>query len=154
MLKVGDKAPLEIKLPSTEGNEVSLSDYLGKYVVIYFYPKDDTPTCTKEACSIRDANAEIQKAGAILLGVSKDDLKSHQRFIKKYNLNYPLLADTEGKLIEAFGVWGEKTLFGKTFMGIKRTTFVIDPQGIIVKVWDDVHSEKHGSEILEFLKGL
>lgn len=151
-LAVGDKAP-DFSAPSVEG-EVSLSSLKGKVVVLYFYPKDDTPGCTAEACAFRDAKAEMQKAGAVVLGVSKDSLDSHARFAEKKGLNFPLLSDPEGKLITLYGAWKEKSMFGKTAMGIERSTFLIDREGIVRKIWRPVRVEGHDREVLECIKSL
>src|SRR5438046_4257293 len=122
MLAVGETAP-DFALRSDDGRRMSLKDFRGKKVVLYFYPKDDTPGCTKEACSFRDNLARVRSKGAIVLGVSKDDLESHAKFREKYSLSFPLLSDPEGKVLGAYGVWKEKSMYGKTFMGIERTTF-------------------------------
>ena len=143
----GSKAPT-FKLNDTNGKEVSLSDFKGKKVVLYFYPRDDTPGCTVEACAFRDAKAQITKKGAVVLGVSKDDEASHQKFVKKYDLNFTLLTDPEHKVIEKYGAWAEKSLYGKKFMGIVRSTFVIDEDGIIMKVFPKVSPDGHVDEIL------
>lgn len=152
MLKIGDKAPLRIKLLDSTGKEVSLTDVLGKYAVVYFYPKDDTTGCTKEACSIRDYRVEIKKLGVEVIGISKDSPESHQKFIKKYHLNFTLWSDQEHALMEAFGVWQEKKFMGRVYMGTVRSTFVIDPKGKIVHVWEKVAPDQHGEELLNFLK--
>ncbi len=152
MLKVGDQAPLEIKVKSMQGQDVSLKDLLGKYVVVYFYPRDNTPGCTKEACSFRDVNTELKKLGVKVIGVSKDSVKSHQKFIDKYGLNFELWSDEEHKLIEAFGAWQEKKFMGRSFMGTVRSTFVIDPQGKIFQVWEKVKPDGHGEEVLKLMK--
>lgn len=154
MLKTGDKAPLDVELIDTSGNKVKLSDYSDKYIVLYFYPKDDTPGCTVEACGFRDSNVDIEKLGAKVIGVSGDDTKSHNKFIKKFGLNFTLLTDEDHKLQDEFGVWGEKSMFGKTFMGTIRTTFIISPQGKIVKAWEKVEAEGHNKEVLDSLKEL
>jgi len=154
MLKEGDKAP-GFSLQASTGSTVSLDDYLGKRnVVLYFYPKDNTPGCTAEACSFRDYSAEFEEAGAVILGVSADSVKSHEGFAAKHHLSFPLLADPDKSVISAYGVWKEKSMYGKTFLGIERTTFAIDKQGIIRKVWPKVKVEGHINEVLEFVKGL
>jgi thioredoxin-dependent peroxiredoxin len=135
------------------GQKHSLKAYKGKPVVLYFYPRDDTPGCVKEACGFRDAQAEIKKAGAIVLGVSRDDQASHEKFAKKYDLNFPLLVD-EGPISEAYGTWVEKTKYGRTYMGIQRATFLIGPDGRIAKVWPRVKPEEHPQHVLEALKAL
>ncbi len=147
MLKEGDKAP-DFELKDQNGKAHKLSSYLGKKVVVYFYPKDDTPGCTKEACSIRDGWTILQKAGYVVLGISADDEKSHAAFAKKYNLPFPLLADTNRKVINAFGAWGEKSLYGKIMQGIFRTTFIIDGNGIIERAITKVDTEHHAEQIL------
>lgn len=152
MLKEGDKAPA-FSLESDSGEKIGLKDLKGKTVVLYFYPKDMTPGCTQEACDFRDSFARLKKAGAVVLGVSKDSVETHRKFINKYQLSFPLLADTEGKVCEAYGVWQEKSLYGRKFMGIVRTTFVISPQGKIEKIFPKVKVKGHVSEILEALGG-
>ncbi len=146
-LQVGDPAPA-FSVKDQDGKEVKLSDLKGEKVVLYFYPKDNTPTCTNQACNIRDNYGSLLKKGYKVFGVSPDSEKSHQRFIKKHNLPFPLLADTEHKMVEAYGVWGEKTLFGRTYMGVLRTTFVIDKKGIIEEIISKVESSKHTDQIL------
>ncbi|HHY83120.1 MAG TPA: thioredoxin-dependent thiol peroxidase [Clostridiales bacterium] len=153
MLKVGDIAP-DFKLKDESGKEVSLSDFKGKKVVIYFYPKDDTPGCTKEACSIRDVYDDILKAGAVVMGISKDNENSHSKFKSKYNLPFYLLSDPEHQVLEKYGAWQEKKLYGKVQMGIARITFIVDEEGIIKKVYSKVNPEVHGEEILEDLKNI
>ena len=152
MLTTGDKAPLKTVIKDSEGNPVSLSERLGKPVVLYFYPKDDTPGCTKEACSFRDWNTDIQKLGVQIIGISKDSPKSHQKFAQKYHLNFELWSDEEHKLMEAFGTWQEKKFIGRKYMGTTRSTFVLDAQGNILKVWEKVNPLEHGQEVYEFLK--
>jgi peroxiredoxin Q/BCP len=152
MLKPQDKAPLNVKLVDENGDETSLNNLLGKYTVLYFYPKDNTPGCTTEACDFRDANAELQKMGVQVIGISKDSLESHQKFSEKYNLNFPLWSDPNHQLLEAFGAWGQKNRFGKLYMGIIRSTFIIDPQGTIIKTWEKVKVKNHKKEVLNFLK--
>lgn len=151
MLTVGSSAPLDITVHDESGQPVSLRSFLGKYVVLYFYPKDDTPGCTTEACSFRDTNTELQKQGAVVIGISKDSPASHQKFKEKYHLNFPLWSDPDRKLIEAFGVWQQKKMMGKTYMGIARSTFLIDPTGNILNVWNTVSPKEHGQQVLEFL---
>ncbi|MBI4392826.1 MAG: thioredoxin-dependent thiol peroxidase [Euryarchaeota archaeon] len=148
MLKEGDKAP-DFRLQDDTGAEVTLKQFIGKDIGLYFYPKDDTPGCTKEACAFRDVKAEFEKKSAVILGVSKDDVASHQRFKKKHNLNFPLLSDPSGKMIEAYGVWQEKSLYGRIFMGIVRTTFVIDRKGNVAKVFPKVKVDGHWEEVLQ-----
>lgn len=147
ILQVGGVAP-EFTSKDQNGNEVKLSDYKGKKVILYFYPQDDTPTCTKEACNLRDNYEMLLAKGYIVLGVSPDNEKSHLKFIKKHSLPFPLLADTDHNIIDNYGVWGEKTTFGKTYMGILRTTFVIDEKGVIQEVIGKVDSANHTDQIL------
>jgi len=150
MLKEGDSAP-DFQLPADDGKTYSLKDLRGSKVVLYFYPKDDTPGCTKEACSFRDNLARVTSKGAIVLGVSKDDLQSHAKFRSKYSLSFPLLSDTDGRVLEAYGVWKEKGMFGKSFLGIARTTYIIDESGRIAKVFPRVKVEGHADEVLAAL---
>jgi peroxiredoxin Q/BCP len=150
MLKVGDKAP-DFTLASSDGSKISLSDFKGKKVILYFYPKDDTPGCTKEACSFRDDMDAFERRKAIVLGVSADDLKSHQKFAQKYSLPFPLLSDVEKKVVRAYGVWKQKSLYGKEFMGIERTTFIIDGRGRIAHVFPKVKVDGHSKDILDKL---
>lgn len=151
MLKVGDKAP-EFTLLDQDGKEVSLSDYRGKKVVLYFYPKDNTPGCTNQACGFRDINQEIRDEGAEVLGVSRDGQKAHTNFIDKHQLNFTLLSDPEKTVHTAYGVWQEKKVFGKVGMGTVRTTFIIDENGEIEKVFDKVKAKDNPEEVLEYLK--
>ncbi len=146
-LKVGVKAP-DFKGRDQNGNLISLSDYTGKKVVLYFYPKDDTPGCTAQACNLRDNYDVLLKKNYVVLGVSADDEKSHQKFIKKYQLPFPLIADTDHIINELYGVWGEKNMFGKTFMGTFRTTFVINEKGIIEEIIEKVKTEDHTAQII------
>lgn len=134
--------------------KVKLSDLRGKNVVLYFYPKDDTPGCTKEACSFRDANHEMQKRGIVVLGVSADDLSSHQKFAEKYGLPFPLLADTDTTVSQLYGVWKEKNLYGKKFLGVNRETYLIDKEGIVRKIWHRVQPETHANEVLATIEAL
>ncbi len=150
MLKEGDPAP-DFRLPADDGKTYALKDLRGQKVVLYFYPKDDTPGCTKEACSFRDNLARLRSKGAVVFGVSKDDLESHAKFREKYSLSFPLLSDPEGKVLGEYGVWKEKSLYGKTFMGIERTTFVIDESGRIRKVFPRVKVDGHVDEVLATL---
>ena len=151
-LSPGDKAP-QFSLPASTGETISLADAAGRKVVLYFYPKDDTPGCVKEACSFRDANADLRAAGVEVLGVSADSLKSHRRFVEKYSLNFPLLSDEEKTVSTAYGAWGEKTAWGKTTVGMKRMTFLIDEEGVIRKVWPKVRPDGHAEEVLKAVKG-
>ncbi|OYV85815.1 MAG: thioredoxin-dependent thiol peroxidase [Ignavibacteriae bacterium 37-53-5] len=146
-LSEGRKAP-DFTLKDDNGETVKLSAYKGKKVVLYFYPKDDTPGCTKEACSFRDGFKEIQKMGAIVLGVSPDSVGSHKKFKEKFHLNFPLLSDEEKKVVNAYGVWKEKALYGRKYMGVERTTFVIDENGKIKKVFSKVKVDGHYEEVL------
>lgn len=152
MLTIDQIAPLDIKVLDESGNETSLGDFLGKYLVLYFYPKDQTPGCTKEACEFRDMNTEIEKLGAKVIGISADDQKSHQKFRDKHQLNFTLLSDPDHQLLEAFGVWGQKSLFGKLYMGILRTTFLLDSEGKIIHIWEKVNPVGHAKEVYERLK--
>ena len=147
-LQEGDKAPV-FKTKDQNGNSISLKDFKGKKVVLYFYPEDDTPTCTIEACNLRDNYSLHKKNGVAVLGVSPDDEKKHKKFEKKYDLPFSLLADDKKKIIDQYGVWGEKTLFGRKYMGVHRTTFLIDEKGIIVKIFQKPNSGKHTEEILK-----
>ena len=152
-LKEGMKAP-DFRAKSSDGGQISLSDFKGKTVVLYFYPKDDTPGCTKEACSFRDSEAELRRLGVVVLGVSKDSIESHGKFKGKYGLNFPLLSDPEGKILEAYGVYKEKSIFGKTALGIERSTFLIDGGGVIRKIWRGVKVDGHSGEVLAAVKAL
>ena len=148
MLNVGDKAPDFLGVDEV-GRELSLNDFAGKRLVLYFYPKDSTPGCTAEACSLRDGMDELVAAGYSVVGASADSATSHQRFKAKQTLNFPLIADTERKLIEAYGAWGEKKMAGRTYMGIIRTTFVIAPDGTIERVIKKVDTKNAARQILE-----
>ena len=141
------KAPT-FSLPDQDGNTHSLTDYAGKKVLLYFYPKDDTPGCTTEACNFRDRLNELKDHGVQVLGVSKDSVASHKKFAEKFHLNFPLLADEDGTVVEAYGVWKEKSMFGKTYMGISRKSFLIDEEGNIVKHYENVKPEEHVEEVL------
>src|SRR6266853_990803 len=137
-----------------KNGQVQLSALRGKNIVLYFYPKDDTPGCTKEACSFRDANREMQKRGIVVLGVSADDIASHRKFADKYGLSFPLLADTDTKVSQLYGVWKEKNYAGKTYIGVNRETFLIDKDGIVRKVWPKVKAAEHAQEVLETIESL
>lgn len=150
MLKVGDKAP-SFTLLSDENKEISLKDFKGSYVVLYFYPKDLTPGCTTEACDFRDSSAAFKKKKAVVLGVSKDSVKTHQKFKEKYALKFPLLADEEGRVCDSYGVWKEKSMYGRKYMGIERTTFVINPKGVIERIYNKVKVTGHIDEVLSEL---
>jgi peroxiredoxin Q/BCP len=147
MLKEGDKAP-DFNSKDQNGNPVKLSDFKGQKVVLYFYPKDDTPGCTKEACSFRDTDDVYREKGIKVLGVSTDDEKSHQKFISKYQLPFDLVADTDKNIVESYGVWGEKSMYGKKYMGTNRKTFLIDEDGKIAKIFDKVNVSEHADEVL------
>ena len=151
MLEPNTKAP-DFTLPNQNGEMVSLSDFLGKKVILYFYPKDNTPGCTRQACAFAAANAELEEAGAVVIGISKDSVASHQKFVQKQNLPFILLSDPELQAIEAYGVWQEKKLYGKVSMGVVRTTYLIDEQGMIEKVMPKVKPDTNAAEILEYLK--
>jgi peroxiredoxin Q/BCP len=151
MLKEGGKAPA-FSLESDSGEKVSLKDFKGKTVVLYFYPKDMTPGCTQQACDFRDSLARLKKTGAVVLGVSRDSVERHGKFIAKYGLTFPLLADADGKVCEAYGVWKEKSLYGRKFMGIERSTFIISPEGKIEKIFSKVKVKGHVDEVLGLLK--
>lgn len=150
MSNVGDPAP-EFELKSDSGSTVRLADLRGKKVILYFYPRDDTPGCTIQACEFRDRQAEIEQGGAVVLGVSPDGIESHQRFKAKFDLPFALLADRDHAVAEAYGAWGEKERSGKTYEGIFRTTYVIDEEGIIAQVFENVQAEGHGDEVLSSL---
>lgn len=150
-LKEGDTAP-DFSAIAQNGAMITLKSCRGRWCVLYFYPKDDTPGCTKEACGFRDAWTTIQKTGSLLLGVSPDSIKSHEKFSKKFNLPFLLLSDEEKKISKAFGVWGKKKFMGRSYMGIFRTTFLVDPKGKIRKIWDHVKPAEHADEVLTELK--
>lgn len=152
-LKEGDAAPA-FSAETQSGERVSLKELKGKPVVLYFYPKDDTPGCTKEACAFRDAYADFEKAGAVVLGVSTDPVKSHKKFAEKFSLPFPLLADDEKRIVEAYGVWGEKSFMGRKYMGTHRVTFLIGRDGKIAKIWPSVKPEEHAGEVLEAIGAL
>jgi peroxiredoxin Q/BCP len=150
MVEEGKPAP-DFELTSDSGETVSLASLRGKPVVLYFYPKDDTPGCTAQACGLRDAWGEFERAGAVVLGVSPDDAASHAKFKEKYGLQFPLLADPDHAVAEEYGVWGEKHLYGKTYMGIVRSTFVIDADGNVTKVMRKVKPDTHADDVLAAL---
>ena len=152
MLEVGTKAP-EFTLPDQNGQPVSLSDFRGKKVVLYFYPKDNTPGCTRQACAFAAGYEAFQKLDVAVIGISKDSVSSHLKFVQKYNLPFLLLADPDQTAIEAYGVWQEKKLYGKTSMGVVRTTYLIDEQGMIEKVMPKVKPDTNAAEILACLNG-
>ncbi len=148
-----DTAPA-FSLPSTTGKDISLKGLKGKKVVLYFYPKDDTPGCTTEACNFRDGMAELERAGAVVLGVSPDTVASHEKFREKFSLPFALLADTDHAVAGAYGVWKEKSMYGKKYMGIERTTFIIDGNGKIAKIFPKVKVQDHHAEVLAALAAL
>lgn len=150
MLEIGTKAP-EFTLPDKDGNTVSLTDFAGKKVVLYFYPKDNTPGCTRQACAFTGAYQEFRKINAVVIGISKDSVVSHQKFAEKYGLPFILLSDPELTAIQAYGVWQEKKLYGKVSMGVVRSTFVIDENGMIEKVMPKVKPDTNAAEILAYL---
>jgi thioredoxin-dependent peroxiredoxin len=150
LVEEGSPAP-DFELESDEGSTVRLSELRGKPVVLYFYPKDDTPGCTKQACGFRDAYREYQERGAVVLGVSPDDTGSHRKFREKYGLPFTLLADPEHQVADAYGAWGEKQYAGKTYLGIIRSTFVIDPEGNVARAMYGVNAERNPAEVLEAL---
>lgn len=151
-IDVGDKAP-DFSLPTDGGGTASLKSLKGKKVVLYFYPKDDTPGCTTEACGFRDALPDFSKTGAEIIGVSKDSVARHDKFKAKYDLPFPLIADEAGTLCEAYGVWQEKKNYGKTYMGIVRSTFLIDEKGVIAAVWRNLRVKGHVEKVLEAARG-
>ena len=148
MLKEGGRAPA-FSTTDGDGNKVSLKDYRGKKVVLYFYPKDDTPGCTKEACSFRDAFSDFKKRGIDVLGVSPDNEASHKKFAAKFKLPFTLLTDPDHKIADSYGVYGEKKFMGRTYMGVMRTTFLIDEQGKIKKIFAKVKPDEHAQEVLD-----
>ena len=152
MLKAGDKAPELLGLDEN-GKEIRMADFQGKKLVLYFYPKDSTSGCTAEACSLRDNYSALRKLGYAVVGVSVQDAKSHQKFIEKNQLPFPLIADTENRLVQEFGAWGEKPMFGRKYMGVLRTTFIINEEGVIEKVFlpKEIKTKSHAEQILEFL---
>jgi len=144
---MGSIAP-EFTLPDQDGKPHGLAEYRGRWVLLYFYPKDDTPGCTTEACTIRDRHASFDAQRVVVLGVSTDSLASHKKFIKKYDLPFPLLADQEKEVVRAYGVWGKKKFMGREYTGTKRTSFLIDPNGKIAKIYEDVKPAAHADEVL------
>ena len=150
MLETGVKAP-EFTLPDQDGNMVSLSDFVGKKVILYFYPKDNTPGCTKQACGFGELYPQFTEKGAVVLGVSKDSVASHRKFADKYNLPFTLLSDTELKVLEAYDVWKEKTMYGKKVMGVVRTTYLIDENGVIAKAFGKVKAAENPAQMLEVI---
>ena len=152
-MEIGDKIP-EILGRDANGKEIKASDYLGKKFALYFYPKDNTPGCTSQACSLKDGYSDLKSAGLDVIGVSVDDEKSHQKFITKYELPFPLIADTDKKLVEAFGVWGEKKMYGRTYFGTYRTTFIIDEEGKVEHIITpkSIKVKEHAAQLLKFVK--
>jgi peroxiredoxin Q/BCP len=153
MLSIGSIA-FSFSLADQDGSTQSLDAQRGKWALLYFYPKDDTPGCTKEACGFRDRMTELKKRGVVIFGISADSVESHKAFAEKFHLIFPLLADTEKKVIEAYGVWGEKEMAGKKYMGIRRMSFLIDPEGKIAKIYEKVNAEEHPEEVLKDLENL
>jgi peroxiredoxin Q/BCP len=151
MVDTGDPAP-DFTLPADDGSEITLSDLRGRTVVLYFYPKDDTKGCTTQACGLRDEMPRFEGADALVLGVSPDPVRSHQAFKSKYDLNFPLLADEGHEVAEAYGVWKEKSMYGRTYMGIERSTFVIDADGTIERAWRRVKPKTHAEKVLAHLE--
>ncbi|PLX20347.1 MAG: thioredoxin-dependent thiol peroxidase [Salinivirgaceae bacterium] len=147
-LEVGDKAP-DFQAKDQNGNAISLSDFKGKKLILYFYPKDNTPGCTAEACNLNDNYSDLTSKGFEVVGVSPDSIESHQKFIAKYNLSFHLIADTDKEVINKYGVWGEKNMYGKKSMGLLRTTFVIDEEGKIVHIFKRVQTKDHTNQILQ-----
>ncbi len=152
-LEVGDKAP-DLKLPATGGKEINLNDYKGRKLVVYFYPKDNTPGCTQEGRDFRDLYKEFQDAGADVIGVSKDSLRSHENFIEKFQFPFPLIADTEQQLCDAFGVIVEKSMYGKKYIGIDRSTWIFDKKNVLKKSWRGVKVKGHAEEVLRAIQSL
>ncbi len=153
MIEEGKKAP-DFRLSSSQGGDVSLKDLRGKTVVLYFYPKDDTPGCTREACAFRDSQAALRKKGVVVLGVSGDSVASHEKFRDKYELNFPLLSDPDKAVAKKYGAWGEKVMYGKKTVGMIRSTFVIDAEGVVRKVFPRVKVDGHAEKVLEVVSGL
>jgi peroxiredoxin Q/BCP len=152
MIEVGSSAP-EFTLASDEGGDVTLSALHGKKVVLYFYPRDDTPGCTIQACDFRDATPAFEKLDAVVLGVSTDSIESHGKFRKKFGLTFPLLADEDHAVCEAYGVWKERSMYGRKFMGIERSTFLIDEEGVVARVWRNVKPKGHAEMLEDVLDG-
>lgn len=152
-MREGDKAP-EFEAETQGGKRISLRELRGKPVVLYFYPKDDTPGCTKEACGFRDAYSQFEAAGAVVLGVSPDSVKSHGKFAEKFSLPFPLVSDESKAIVQSYGVWGEKSFMGRKYMGVHRVTFLVGKDGTIAKIWPKVKPEEHASEVLEAIKSL
>ena len=153
MLEVGQQAPA-FSLEDQDGTVRAREDASGKWLVLYFYPKDDTPGCTKEACGFRDGLPRFEGLDAVVWGVSANDAKDHRKFAEKYDLNFPLLVDPEKSMLETYGAWVEKSMYGKTYMGVQRITYLIDPEGKVAHVWPKVKPEEHPAEVAEVLEGL
>lgn len=151
-IAIGQPVP-DFELPASNGENVKLSQFRGRKVVLYFYPKDLTPTCTQEACDFRDANAEIERAGAVILGISPDPVKQHVKFAGKHGLPFLLLSDENHAVAEAFGVWQEKKLYGRTYMGIVRSTFLIDEEGVLRQEWRNLRVKGHTEQVLAAVRG-
>lgn len=152
-LKKGHKAP-DFTLPDQKGKEHSLSDYRGKWVLVYFYPKDDTPGCTTEACTLQDNRTKYSRQKAVILGISPDGVESHSSFARKFGLKFTLLADEDRKVVRRYGVWGQKKFMGREYEGVHRVSFLVDPDGRIAKVYPDVKPAEHADEVLEDIKAL
>jgi peroxiredoxin Q/BCP len=152
-LKVGDKAP-DFTLPTDGGGSISLKELKGKTVVLYFYPRDNTPGCTAEACAFRDSRPDFSKVEAEVVGISRDSVASHDKFKKKFKLPFPLASDEDGNVTEAYGVWVEKSMYGKKYMAIERATFLIDGKGVILDIWRKVKVDGHTDEVLKAAKAL
>jgi peroxiredoxin Q/BCP len=152
MIEPGQKAP-SFSLEADDGRQVSLDDFRGKKVVLYFYPKDDTSGCTAQACDLRDGMDQFNEVGAVILGVSPDSRRSHEKFKSKYDLNFPLLVDEDHAVSEAYGVWKEKSMYGKKYMGIERSTFIIDEEGVLEAVWRKVKAREHGQRLEAYFAG-
>ncbi len=150
MIQKGDTAP-DFELPADDGGRVRLGDLKGRRIILYFYPKDDTSGCTTQACELRDALPRIDEKGAVVLGVSPDPVSSHQRFRDKYSLNFPLLSDPDHQVSNAYGVWKEKSMYGRKYWGIERSTFIIDEEGVVVDVWRKVKPKGHADRVEEIL---
>lgn len=153
MLDVGSEAP-DFELVDQDGGSHRLSAYRGRWVVLYFYPKDDTPGCTKEACGFRDRLADLTQRNAVVLGLSADDQASHARFAKKHQLTFPLLVDPDKHVLEAYDAYGEKSMYGRSFMGVKRVTYLIDPSGTVARAWPKVQAAEHPAEVAKALSEL
>ena len=151
-IQTGSIAP-DFSLASSSGKTVSLSDFRGQTVIVYFYPKDDTPGCTKEACSFRDTFDALSNAGVTVLGISPDSVESHNKFIEKFNLNFQLLSDPDKSTAQNYGAWGEKNMYGKIVVGMKRMSFLVNPEGTVQHVWSKVKTESHGKDVLTLIQG-